>query len=142
MSEENVEIVREAFEAFNAFIRGERTSESFAERFADPEVEYNWHGERMMPDQPQHLRGAPAILAFYEQLQSAWDNLVLEPLEFIEAPEDRVLVVFRQTFQGRESGVPIEVHAFQLIAIRNGKLRKIEMFRHRAEALEAAGLSE
>jgi hypothetical protein len=62
-----------------------------------------------------------------------------EPLEFIEAPKDRVVVFIRQTGQGRESGVPLEIHFFQLYTIRNRKVRKVEIFRHRTEALEAAG---
>jgi ketosteroid isomerase-like protein len=141
MSEENVEIVREGFDALNAFMRGELPSEG-VERFADPAIEYDWHDERTMPDQPQHLRGAPAIVGFWEQLRSAWDDLVFEPLEFIEVPEDRVLFSFRQTGRGRESGVPVEIHAFELVTIRDGKVRKAELFRHRADALEAAGLRE
>jgi ketosteroid isomerase-like protein len=66
----------------------------------------------------------------------------VEPLEFIEAPDDRVLISIRQTSRGRQSGVPIEYHYFQLFTIRDGKVRKVEFFRHRADALEAAGLSE
>jgi hypothetical protein len=38
--------------------------------------------------------------------------------------------------------VPVTVHAFHLWTIREGKVREMELFRHRADALEAAGLSE
>jgi hypothetical protein len=34
------------------------------------------------------------------------------------------------------------LHFFELLTIRDGKLRKMEFFRHRTDALEAAGLSE
>jgi len=34
------------------------------------------------------------------------------------------------------------IHFFQLSTIRDGKVSKIEYFRHRADALEAAGLRE
>ncbi|MGC1815663.1 MAG: hypothetical protein WA696_16125 [Solirubrobacterales bacterium] len=50
--------------------------------------------------------------------------------------------MIRQSGQGRESGVPIVVHFFEVLTIREGKVRKVEYFRHRADALEAAGLSE
>jgi ketosteroid isomerase-like protein len=141
MSEENVELVRKAFAAGNAFLRGELPSEA-VEQFADPKIECIWHEERTMPDQPQHLAGTPAILGFWEQLRSAWADLAMEPLEFIEAPGDRVLTPIRQTGRGRESGVPIELHFFQLVTIRDGRIRRVEFFRHRADALEAAGLRE
>ena len=141
MSEENVEIVRKSLDAFNAFLRGELPSEAL-EQFADPKIEFIWHGDRTMPDQPQHLAGSPAILGFWEQLRSAWADLAMELLECIDAPEDRVLIFLRQTGRGRESGVPVEVHAFQLVTIRDGRIRRMELFRHRSDALEAAGLSE
>jgi hypothetical protein len=34
------------------------------------------------------------------------------------------------------------IHFFEVDTLRDGKVRKIEYFRHRADALEAAGLSE
>jgi hypothetical protein len=41
-----------------------------------------------------------------------------------------------------KSGVPIVVHCFELVTIRDGKMSKIEHVRHRADALQAAGLGE
>ena len=60
----------------------------------------------------------------------------------IDAPDGRVLVLTQQSGRGRESGVPIVIHFFQLWTIRDGRVWRIEYFRHRADALEAAGLSE
>ncbi len=108
---------------------------------ADPQVEYHWHDERTMPDQPQHLRGTE-IIGFLEQLRGAWVDLATEPLEFIEAPDGRALTPIRQSGRGRESGVPIELHFFLLFTIRDGKVRDVEQCRHRADALKAAGLRE
>ncbi|MGH2578751.1 MAG: nuclear transport factor 2 family protein, partial [Actinomycetota bacterium] len=97
---------------------------------------------RRQGDVPQHLRGVREFVGFWEQLRDAWVDLVQEPLEFIEMPDDRVLTLTRMSGRGRESGGRIEIHFFQLWTIRVGKLRKSEIFRHRAEALEAAGLRE
>jgi ketosteroid isomerase-like protein len=141
MSEENVEVVRKALAAFEPVMGGELTLDDAAE-FADPEIELIWHDERTMPDQPQRLRGVAEILGFWEQLGSAWIDLAIEPLESIEAPNDRVLTPARQSGRGRVSGVPIVTHPFIVWTLRDGKVRKMELFRHRAEALEAAGLSE
>ena len=95
-----------------------------------------------MPDEPQHLQGVPVMLEFWEQMRTAWDDLTREPLEFIQAPGERVVVLVRQSGRGRESGVPVEIHFFHLLTIRDGRVRKVEVFRDRADALEAAGLRE
>ena len=141
MSQENVELVRRTRDIYNAFMRGELSSEAYAEVF-DPQIELHWHDQRTYPDFPQHIRGLQEVIRFTEQYRSAWDDLAQEPLELIEATDDRVLVLIRQSGRGRESGVPIVVHFFEVFTIRDGKARKIEYFRHRAGALEAAGLSE
>jgi ketosteroid isomerase-like protein len=140
MSEENVEIVRQSFEAFNAFMRGELSSEDYEKTF-DPQIELLWR-ERTYPDTPQQLRGAAEVIAFSEQFRGGWVDLVAEPLELIEAPGGRVLGLNRQSGRGRQSDVPIVIHFFVLSTIRDEKVRKIEYFRHRADAMEAAGLRE
>jgi ketosteroid isomerase-like protein len=141
MSEENVEIVRKRCDAFNAFMRGDLTSEALA-KLLDPQTELHWQDQQTYPDTPQHLRGAPEVIGFWEQIRGGWIDLTLELLELIDAPEDRVLALCRQTGRGRESGVPIAVHFFEVFTIRDEKVRKAEFFRHRADALEAAGLAE
>jgi ketosteroid isomerase-like protein len=141
MSQENIEIVRKGFDALQAFNRGELSSEATSD-LLDPEIEFHWHDERAFPDQPQHLQGLRALVGHAEQMRSAWADLVEEPLEFIEASPDCVVTPIRLSGRGRESGVPVEIHFFYVFTIRDGRLRKIEFFRHRAEALEAVGLSE
>ena len=142
MSQENVkELVGRWSDAFNAFMRDELSSEAYAE-YLDPQIEVRWHDQRTYPDAPQHVRGLRETIEFTEQYRSTWDELALEVLESIEAPDDRVFVFIRQTGRGRESGVPIVIHFFEVLAARDGKFRKLEFFRHRADALEAAGLRE
>jgi ketosteroid isomerase-like protein len=132
MSEENVETVRKLRDCFNAFMRGELSSEDLAQ-FIDPQVEYHWHDQRTYPDTPQHLRGVSAVIAFTEQFRAGWTDLAQEALELSEARDGRVLVFVRQTGRGHASGVPIEIHFFELCTIRDGKLRQVEYFRHRAD---------
>jgi ketosteroid isomerase-like protein len=141
MSQENVEVVRTALDNLYALMRGDPSREALTEVF-DPQVEAHWRDQQTYPDIPQDLRGAPKLLEFGEQYRSTWVDLAAEPLEFIEAPGDRVVASISQSGRGRESGVPIVIHFFEVFTIRDGKLREIEFFRHRADALEAAGLSE
>ena len=81
-------------------------------------------------------------IAFSEQYRDGWLDLVQEPLELIEAREGHVVAFIRQSGRGRQSGVPIVIHFFALCTIRDGKVRRIEYFRHRADAIAAAGLEE
>jgi ketosteroid isomerase-like protein len=141
MLQENVEIVRRAVNGWNAFMRGELSSEALAQLF-DPQVEYRWHDQQTYPDTPQHLQGASELIEFCEQYRRAWTDLATEMQEFIDAPGDRVLTSLSQSGRGRESGVPIVIHYFEVVTIRDGNVRKIEVFRHRAGALKAAGLRE
>jgi ketosteroid isomerase-like protein len=141
MSEENVEIVRKALDTLYAFMRGELSRKALAE-VVDPQVEAHWRDQQTYPDTPQNLRGAPELLEFCEQYGRTWADLAAEPLELLEAPGDRVLASISQSGRGRESGVPIEIHFFEVFTIRDGKVREMEVFRHRAAALEAAGLAE
>ena len=134
-----MEIVRQTLDTFNAFMRGELSSEAAA-KMVDPQFALDWYDERTLP--AQHVRGAPELIGVWEQLRSVLADVTWDPLEVIEAPDARVLVSIRASGRGRESGVPFEVHYFQLWTIRDGTVRDAEFFRHRADALEAAGLSE
>jgi ketosteroid isomerase-like protein len=140
MSQENVEIVRKAFDDFNAFMRGELSSEAYAD-LLDPQIEVDFYEERIFPDFPQHLRGIPEFIGWVEDVREAMDELA-QPLEFIEASGDRVLIPTRQSGRGRESGVPFDLDYFLLFTIRDGKVRNLEFFPDHAEAFEAAGLRE
>ena len=138
---ENADTIRQGIDARNAFMRGELSSEALAARF-DPQIEMIWPDRQTYPDTPQHLRGLAEVIAFCEQFRDGWIDLVWELLEVIEVRDGRVVTFVRQSGRGRQSGVPVVFHFFALFTIRDGKRCKIEYFRHRADALQAAGLGE
>ena len=138
---QNADTIRQYTDAVNAFMRGELSNEAYAEGF-DPQIEMIWRDRQTYPDFPQHLRGLAEVIAFAEQVRDGWIDFVQELLEVIEVPDGRVVALVRQSGRGRQSGVPIVIHFFQLHTIRDGKVSKIEYFRHRADALQAAGLDE
>jgi hypothetical protein len=141
MPQENVELVRQFVEDRTAFLRGEADGGALAGHF-DSQVEVCWHDAQTYPDTPQQLRGAPAVVAFTEQYRDGWLDVVADLLELSEGPGGRVLAFTRQSARGRQSGVPIVIHFFEVFTIRDRKVRKAEFFRHRTDAMEAAGLSE
>jgi ketosteroid isomerase-like protein len=65
----------------------------------------------------------------------------VEPKEAIEVGDDRLLRVERWHPRGRQ-GMETEVVITQVYTFRDGLILRIDGFRDRAEALEAAGLRE
>jgi ketosteroid isomerase-like protein len=138
---QNADTIRQMADAAIAFMHDDLSREALAEQF-DPQIELLWPDRQEYPDFPQHLRGLAAVIAFFEQYRDEWSDLVGELLELIEVPDGRVVALVRQSGRGRQSGVPVVFHFFVLFTIRDGRVRKIEYFRHRADALQAAGLGE
>ena len=139
MAQENTEVVREALNFFNSFMRGELTPEAAAE-VLDPQVEVSWREERSVPGLPQRLHGAAELIGYAEQRRSV--ELTLEPVEFIEAPDDRVVTPIIQWFGGTDDGVRFESHFTYVWSIEDGRVRRLEIFLRRDDALAAAGLVE
>jgi ketosteroid isomerase-like protein len=96
------------------------------------------------PETPESgLFIGPEGIAEYTRdiLLKPWADFTMEAEEITEAG-DSVLVRVRQSGVGRTSGVPVELRYFTLWSFRGRKVIRIESFRERSEALEAAGLSE
>jgi ketosteroid isomerase-like protein len=84
--------------------------------------------------------GIDAVAAYTRSLLE--DQTVTMEADEVDAVGDSVVVAVRQHAVGRTSGVPTEIRYFTVWSFRGRKVIRIESFRERAEALEAAGLSE
>ncbi len=136
MSQENVEIVLRTFEALN---RGD-IDQALAQE-ADDDFVMDWSNS-IGPAKGVY-RGKAEIRRFWGWFADAFDVIDWEPQEFIEIGEGRLIVVTRTRVRGRGSGVAAEVVGAQLWTIRaTGKVGRIVMYQSKAEALEAAGLSD
>ena len=96
------------------------------------------------PDTPESgmYIGAESIAAYTrDYLLRPWASFTMEAEEVLAAG-DTVLVSVRQSGVGRTSGIPAELRYFTLWSFRGRKVIRIESFRARGEALEAAGLAE
>jgi ketosteroid isomerase-like protein len=128
MSEENVEIVRRFYDAL---LRGE---DDAALACLAPDVEYSVAQERTL------ARGLEEVRAMWERWLNDWE--VSETLAEEFDAGDRVVVTVHESAYGRGSGIEIEGRYYNVLTVSNGRIvRKLE-FTDRAEALEAAGLSE
>src|SRR5436190_7571356 len=132
MSQENVEVARRAYEAFNAGdISGWLPMHS-----ADAEL----HDPPNVPDPGVH-RGHVEMRTWAQGLIETTEYLRFEPQRFIEAGE-RVLVPVRASAKGRGSGVPVEMSFVDVFEFSDGKIRRLGSYVNEAEALEAVGLRE
>ena len=132
MSQENIELARETYAAFNR-----RDLESVL-KVCDPEVEV--HDPPQMPDSSIH-RGHEAVMRDWQETFDAFDEFSVEVEEYRDLG-DTLLVFLRYRGRGQGSGVPVEAQIAHVLTVREGKLVRMRQFLDRDEALEAAGLSE
>ena len=134
MSEENVEIVRLAYERW-----GELGTLDYA--FLDPEIE--WRGPREFPDLAEPHFGHEGVRRYLEKVNEAFEEYRMVAEEFIDAGGDQVLVFSREGGRGRGSGAEVQTNpTAHLWTIRKRKAVRMQSYWERSEALEAAGLWE
>ena len=132
MSQENVEIVRAAFESF---LGGD---EEKTAQLLDPEVEF--HGTVGGLQEGQIAHGQSEIDQMFESEDlEAWEERRLEPEEFIDAGDD-VVVLLHEYRRGKGSGVELETETAVVVAVSGGRVVRIQGYMDRGAALEAAGL--
>ena len=131
MSEENVEIVRAQYAAWD---KGDVPS--IVDTCA-PDVEIVQPAE--VPDSKSY-RGHEGVVVAFEDWPKQWDVFQVTLERVIDGPEDRVISVHSQHLEARGMNLDQEVafvHTFN-----EGKMVRLDMFLSREQALEAAGLSE
>jgi len=133
MSQENVELVRQAYEAFN---RGDLEGMG---AFIAPEFEYVPTGE--VPGASAAFTGPDAWREFVAWLLEEFDDARVDAHELTDAG-DRVLVRGSLRGRGKHSGLETSWDLWHVWTVRDGKAVHGQAFTIRAEALEAAGLSE
>jgi ketosteroid isomerase-like protein len=132
MSQENVETVRRAYEAWNA-----RNMDALRELYdADAMVVTGIEG---WPEPPPTV-GREAVMRQWERQREAWDIDTVEPISDFVASGDRVVVRFIWRAAGQGPAVNMEMTG--VYTVRKAKIFLIEFFRDHTDALEAVGLSE
>ena len=131
MSQENVEIMKAAFEAWNA---GDMDA---LREIHDPDAILR------MPEgwpEPGPFLGREAVMRQFEQLRETFDDDAFELIsDFIDVG-DRVAVRF--IWRGAGHGPESNIELTSITTVRKGRVVFIEFFWDHAEALEALGLSE
>jgi ketosteroid isomerase-like protein len=132
MSQEDVEVVRQAVEAFN------RHDAEAMQAFCMPEVEIV--PLRAAVDGTVY-RGPDAVARFAADTDESWENARLDIEEVREVGES-LLVSARLRGRGRTSGADVDAALALVIRVQAGKLASMRTYTNRADALEAVGLVE
>lgn len=77
----------------------------------------------------------------FAEIRSSYDDVKVEPQEYIDAEPDDVVVIAKVTGRGRGSGVEIDWRHGYIWTVRDGKAVRFRWFNRPEEALAAAGLS-
>jgi ketosteroid isomerase-like protein len=144
MSQENMELVQQAFEIFNRYRETslsrddrDRAFAAFAE-LATPDFEYveppEWPGAGTHKGLEQYRQ---VLEGFFEALS----QMTAEVEEIFDA-DDQVVVFVHWRARGTASGAEWEIKPGQVFTLRDGKIARQEVYLDRAAALKAAGLSE
>jgi ketosteroid isomerase-like protein len=133
VSQENVEIMRALFERWAT---GDLTEDCF-----DPDITYSRIGAKT-PDMEGRWVGLDEAWNGMLDYLRSFADLRIEAERIIDLGGDRVLVLSRHIARGRQSGVPIDHELGDLFALSDGNIVRFDSYWDRAEALEAAGLSE
>jgi uncharacterized protein len=126
--EADVELLRRAYEQFN------RTREIDLDLVAE---NAEWGLFAGSPE-GDALHGHEGVRSWTEQMRSAFDRLAIEPEEFIDAGDGRVIVVSRMAARGRGSGMELEAPLVNVWTVRDGRVTRCLGFTTREDALAAA----
>jgi ketosteroid isomerase-like protein len=131
MSQENVEIVRRGVAAYNR-----RDFEGLRALNA-PVVEVDWSASR--GPEAGVYQGLEEVIGFYENFLGAWEEVTIQPHDFIESG-DSVVVPNTTHLRGRDGIETVARSAF-VFELRGGRIVRICLYQETREALEATGLS-
>jgi ketosteroid isomerase-like protein len=134
MSQENVEVVRRNYEAF-----AQGGIDRWLEHWSD---DLDHRTLRSGIDDFGPVRGKEAMRAHIQDWMDMFDEFWFGPVELIDAGEETVVAVERFSGRAKLSGIETEQTCGVVFTIRDGKIARCREYATRAEALEAAGLSE
>jgi ketosteroid isomerase-like protein len=127
MSEENVEVVRRIYEAWDR--------KGSAREFISEDVEYVNPSYAV---EPGTRRGRKSFAV----VRDTYGDFELEVERFIDAGEEEVVVLAEYKGTGRGSGVPVSGEHGYVWTVRDGVAVRFRWFQSHGEALRAVGLSD
>lgn len=125
MSASNIAVVRAIYDAW--------TAGRSASAFIDRDVEYVNPPDAVEP-------GVRVGRRAFAEIRSSYDDVQVEPQEYIDTDGEDVVVIARVRGRGRASGLEVDwIHGY-IWTMRNGKAVRFRWFNRPEEALAVAGL--
>jgi ketosteroid isomerase-like protein len=134
MTGEHTHLVREIVDATNR-----RDPDAFVAAL-DPDVE--WEDDLFGTGGARTYRGIAEMRKWLAQVWEPWEHLHMEAVEITSAADGRLLIGFELTTSGKESGAETHARFWTVSQVVDGRIRTRKTYRDRAEAREAAGLSD
>jgi len=135
MSQENVELVRRAVDAFNR--------RDFAALADYSHEELEWVSVLAAVDgEAAVFRGRETWVNYFAVMDETWDGWQVADLQVWDAGDDRVAAIFHWRGTGKQSGALIHQEVGITYRIRAGKLWRMRSYSDSSEALAAVGLRE
>jgi uncharacterized protein len=132
MSQENIEVVRRYYAAWNA--GGLDAVRAF---WSD---DFEWHDAPEMPDGSVY-RGAEAAAAHFRDLNEVLGTMAVQVDRALPAG-DQVFVALHVHVDTPRAGLPLDGPIFETVRVEEGKIARIHLFLDEQAALDAAGLQE
>ena len=133
MSQENVELARQAYEAWNSGDLGWMLNHMTED--------FEFQAGLGFSDLQSVYHGKEGWRRFAETWREAWEDITVR-VERIEDLDDRLVALLTFYGKGRGSGVEVSIHVGQVATVEEGRVSKMVTFPDWDKALEAAGLSE
>ena len=129
------EILRMLDRGYTLIWREDRVEEGLAGLGDD----FEW----VVPDHPEGAvrHGSASVIEFFREWLEPWDDLEVD-WELEEVAPGRALASIDMRGRGRGSGVPTEMHFFQLWTFRDGRVIRMELYWDEDEARRAAALTD
>jgi ketosteroid isomerase-like protein len=126
-----VDVVRRSNDAFN---RGDIEG---VVALAHPEIEIE-----DIPELPeaQEFRGRDGLRDLLALNWEPWQAVVVEAKRLIEVDPETVLLLTRNRWTVKESGVEIVQERASIFTVRGGRIVRARFYANQSEALEAAGI--
>jgi hypothetical protein len=131
MSEENIEIVKRALDAFSSGDAGTFVS------LTTPDVE--WKTGLGAIEGGEIFHGHEGVERYFGRLSGAWEEFRFLPHEFHDQDEV-VLALGRLEGRGRSGGVPVDSPVGAVWDLRGGKIWRLRAYLDHAEARTVSGL--
>jgi ketosteroid isomerase-like protein len=133
LSQENVEIARQAIDAWDRHDR--------AAWLALHDQDHEVVPMRHFPE-ADVVRGREAAWEFFANISDQFEQFPIGNAEIVDAGADKVLIHYRLEVRGRASGAGAQAGYWDVVTFREGRIVREQWFLDRSGALEAAGLEE